>query len=152
MSDISAATTGFESSSFDPAALEARLSAPTGDQSPETENGELDLLQELLADESLTYLESRRVDSQTQSHLIVQLFRVAVLPHQSRLVIHCAFRPDLPSLPNIEAEVIDRDARIRVTHKTTFGARIEVTLSDSQPSPSQVCVEVISTSESNLDT
>jgi len=106
MSDISAATTGFESSSFDPAALEARLSALTGDQSPETENAELDLLQELLADESLTYLESRRVDSQTQSHLIVQLFRVAVLPHQSRLVIHCAFRSThrgdpqrLPTLP-----------------------------------------------------
>ena len=138
-------TTGFGTSSFDPAAIEARLSALTGNVAPETEDNEPDLLQQLLADETLTNLESRRVDD--QSHTIVQLYRVAVLPNQSRLVVHCAFRPDLPTVPNIEASAIDRDARIRVTHKTTFGARVEVTLGDSQSVPSHVCLEVICTSE-----
>ena len=141
---------------FDPASIEARLNALTGpptDDLADDVNREPDLQQQLLADESLTFLESRSVDTDEEGHTetLLQLYRVSVLPHQSRLVVHASFRPDLRGLPHIEASVIDRQARVRVTRVEIFGTRIEISLTNPLPVPSNVCLEIIATSTNGID-
>lgn len=136
---------------FDPCEIEARLNAlvgncSVGDKTEHIEE-EPDLLQQFLADESLDYLETRSSYTNAQEDhntiTVIQLYRIAVLPNQSRLVIHPSFRPDLPVAPSIEATSIDRDARIRVTRVAQFGARLEINLADVESSPSQCCIEII---------
>ncbi len=138
-------------SSFDPLEIEKRLKALVGSSTHQQEKVEsdddVDFVHQFLSDESLDYAETRtasEVDG-IEYCTIVQLFRIHVLPNQSRLVIHPSFRPDLPSPPVIEASCIDREARMRVTHKETFGARLEINLSSPEPTNSFCCIEVVST-------
>lgn len=147
MSDISSHASAAES--FDPQVIEARLNALVGNVAQTDEIETPDLLQQFLADSTLNCLSSSSIidcESGTQ-HLITEYHRVPTMPNQSRVVLHLSFRPDLPVPPTVEANLIDAEGRTRVTHRTTFGARVEITLMQSNLDASTVCVEAICTTD-----
>ena len=151
---LSTSSFNSDTSYFDPAAIEARLNAlagPSADSAEEFEH-EPDLREQLLADESLCFLESCSTESTDEGQIQtrIQLHRVAVLPHQSRLVLHCSFVPDFPATPDIQVEVFDRQARLRVTDIETFGARLEITLATPVARASALCLEVVTSSGNQI--
>ena len=151
MSDIISHTSAADS--FDPQVIEARLNALVGNVTQTDEIDTPDLLQQFLADPTLNWLGSRSVNESEEAgiqHSIIEYHRVPTLANQTRVVLHLSFRPDLPVPPKVEANLIDSDGRTRVTHCTTFGARIEITLSQSESIPSTVCVEAICTTAQNI--
>lgn len=146
MPDLSSQSTSAHS--FDPAAIEARLNALVGDSHTRAEEPDCeapDLEQQFLSDAALNWLGSRsNFGDQTT---VLEYHRVPVVSNQTRIVVHLSFRPDLPTVPTVEANLIDIAGRTRITNCTTFGARIEVTLMRPNPEPSNVCLEAICTSE-----
>lgn len=147
MSDLTtSSSSGWEN--IDLGALEARLnslgkeSPPTDLEQPET----VSLLEQFLADDSLSYLGSRTgtaMEDGPATETFVQYYRSKIAADQTRFVVHLAFQPDLKGNPNIDANLMDIAGRARITHSTKFGARIEISLAQALSESATVCVEAI---------
>jgi len=140
---------------FDAASIEARLNALAGMSDVESTENEVEapeLQDQFLADDSLNYLGSRSTaigDDGEPFDTLVEYHRVNFQAKQTRAILHLRFRPDFSLAPSVEATLIDTSGRVRITSSTIFGARIEITLSDSSPKPTAICIESICTNCTN---
>ena len=136
---------------FDAASSEARLNALAGMAEVDSSADEVEtpeLQDQFLADTSLNYLGSRSTavgDDGEPFDTLVEYHRIDFQANQTRAILHLRFRPDFSLAPAVEATLIDTSGRVRVTSSTIFGARIEITLSNSSPKPTAVCIETICT-------
>lgn len=149
MSDLSASSS-IVPPYYDPIAIEARLNALTGmsaDVPEPEETGAPELLDQFLANTSLGYLGSRTITScDLQIETLIEYHRIDLQPNQTRTILHLSFRPDFVLPPSVEATLVDASGRVRVTHSTVFGARVEITTSKPQTEPTCICVETVCTS------
>jgi len=108
------------------------------------------LQEQFLADETLEFLGSRSSSfglNDEEFHTVVEYHRLAVEPNQKRVILHLGFRPDFPLAPKVDVTLVDAVGRVRVTQNSHFGARIEITLSEKQPTHSKICVEATCTTQ-----
>lgn len=96
-------------------------------------------LDRFLANESLTQLAVHSTNENSET--IVHYSRCQFEPGQTRYVLHIPFFPTLANKPTIDANVIEFDARVRVTDCQRFGARIEIIANDSSDHPAIAVVE-----------
>ena len=134
MSELSASSTS-PPTLFDPVAIEARLNALAGmcndDVDADQATDVPDLQEQFLADETLRYLGSRSTSpglNDEEFHTVVEYHRIPVEPNQTRVILHLGFCPDFPLVPKVDVTLIDAVGRVRVTQKSHFGTRIEITL------------------------
>jgi len=66
---------------------------------------------------------------------------------QRRSILHVVFQPAMPSLPEVEAMVLEVDhARVRLTDVKVYGLRVEVVLNEPAKADMDILVEVIAVS------
>lgn len=132
--------------------LEARLNAIADEPAIASEveghdeREQASLLEQFLADPDLQTLTSRSVsatENGDDSEVHMQYSRLTFAADQTRNILHLSFCPDLPATPDIEATLIDAAGRIRITHRTHFGVRLEISLAQPIAEPTVVCVETI---------
>lgn len=130
--------------------LEARLNAiankPDCGEVSATANEKISLLEQFLSEPDMQTLTSRSKSKTACGDAVevhVQCSRLTFAAAQTRQVLHISFSPDLAETPDVEATLIDTEGRIRVTHRTRFGVRLEVSISETTGSSSTAIVETI---------
>ena len=138
---------------INPGDLEARLNSLGSDSAPASHDDAQNpsLLDQFLSDPELAFLGSRSSEVNEAGEpfeTVTEYHRISLDASQSRVILHLAFRPDLTQTPAVEVNLIDSEGRIRITHNTRFGSRIEISLVDAKLAPRTICVEAICTTAS----
>ncbi len=102
------------------------------------------MLEQILNDPSLVQhiVRTQTADAET----LVAYFRCSFSVEQQRAILHIPFSPPLSNVPSVEAMVVENEtARVRVTDRQKFGARLEVVLPQPAALETRLLVEAIVT-------
>lgn len=132
--------------------LESRLNAlhqPDGHAEPLDASNEPEFDAEALLQLTLSNPDLKQHVSRCESDgadTMICYRRVTLAPGERRHAMHIALHPPMPAIPDVEAFMVDPiSARIRITDRQRFGARLEIVLEEPVAVETQLMVEVMLT-------